>query len=300
MRDSSQGENGDPAAIDKTAVRRAFNRAVDSYDAAAQLQREVADRMLERLDYVRLQPTNILDVGAGTGYCTRHLRARYPAARVYAMDIAEDMLRHARRLLPWRQRWRNRPAFFAADAESLPLRDACVDLIVSNLTLQWCPDLTRTLTEFRRVLRPDGLLMFTTFGPDTLHELRSAWAEVDEHVHVNRFTDMHDVGDALLSAGFAEPVMDADRLTVTYAEVGALMRDLKDIGAHNVNQGRHHGVTGKRRLAAMIAAYEQFRRDGVIPATHEVVYGHAWVGSAAKAGAPQSVTISLDDLKTTD
>ncbi len=283
------------AAIDKAALRRAFNRAAGSYDAAAQLQREVADRMLERLDYVRLQPATVLDVGAGTGYCMRHLRTRYPAARIYALDIAERMLRQARAGLSWWQRWRRCSAFMVGDAEALPLREASVDLIVSNLTVQWCPSLAQTFAEFRRVLRPDGLLMFTTFGPDTLQELRAAWAQVDTHVHVNSFLDMHDVGDALMQAGFADPVMDVEHFNVTYADVKSLMHDLKAIGAHNVNHARHHGITGKRRLAAMIDAYETFRHEGRIPATHEVVYGHAWAGSAA-AATPGSISIALDDV----
>ncbi len=287
-------ERDDRQAIDKAQVRRAFNRAAPGYDAAATLQREVAGRMLERLDYVRLEPAAVLDVGTGTGYCMRHLRARYPSAAVHGLDIAEDMLRRARRALPWRQRWRNPPTFMVGDAETLPLRDASVDLIVSNLTLQWCVSLAQTFAEFRRVLRPGGLLMFTSFGPDTLQELRRAWAEVDSHVHVNTFLDMHDVGDALLAAGFADPVMDVEHFVLTYESVMSLMRDLKAIGAHNINYGRHHGITGKQRLAAMVDTYEGFRRDGRIPATHEVVYGHAWVGDAGPGDA--EITVPLDTL----
>jgi len=171
-----------------------------------------------------------------------------------------------------------------ADAARLPLRTASVDLVFSNLMLQWCSDPDAVFSECRRVLKPGGLLTYTTFGPDTLLELRRAWSTVDGLTHVNRFIDMHDLGDAMVRAGFAEPVMDVDRCTLTYADAHALMRDLKAIGAHNVNAGRARGLTGKSRLTRMIAAYEAFRRDGRLPATYEIVYGQAWAAERATAG----------------
>ena len=265
-------------------VRAAFDRAAADYDALAVLQREVGDRLLERLDLMRLQPGRILDVGAGTGGCTVALAERYPQAQVVALDLAPAMLGRARgRLSGWR-RWRRGHGFVCADAAALPLQAASVDLVVSNLTLQWCPDLPATFGEFRRVLRPGGVALFSTFGPDTLHELRAAWAAVDDEVHVNRFEDMHNVGDALIQAGLAEPVMEREDLTLTYPDARDLMRDLKGIGAHNVNAGRRRGLTGRRKLHAMLEAYEGFRRDGVLPATYEVVYGHAWAPSGGTPG----------------
>jgi malonyl-CoA O-methyltransferase len=260
-------------AIDKRGARRAFERAAAVYDEAAVLQREIADRMLERLDYVRLAPRTVLDLGAGTGYAIEPLQRRYRKARVLALDFALNMVREARR----RGSWLNRPRCVCADAESLPLADGSVDLVFSNATLQWCTDLERTFGEFLRVLRPGGLLMFSTFGPDTLGELREAWASADGFSHVNLFLDMHDVGDALVRARFADPVMDAERITVTFAGVRDLMRDLKLLGAHNVTAERPRGLTGRRRLAAVERAYERHRREGRLPATYEVVYGHAWV-----------------------
>jgi malonyl-CoA O-methyltransferase len=264
--------------IDKPAARRAFEQAAAGYDAAAVLQHEIARRMLERLDYVRLQPASVLDLGCGTGFALDALARRYRRARLLALDFSVNMLSHARR----RGSWRNRPLAVCADIEALPLADDSVDLVFSNAALQWANDLDAILRELLRVLRPGGLLMFTTFGPDTLMELRRAWAAADGGAHVSRFIDMHDIGDALLRARFADPVMDAERMTLTYDRVHDLMRDLKQIGAHNALSERSRGMTGRRRLAVVEQAYEQHRHDGRLPATWEIVYGHAWVGVKAQ------------------
>lgn len=259
-------------SVDKRQARLSFSRSADDYDKVAVLQREMGERMLERLDVVRLQPQTVLDVGCGTGFVTEGLLKRYSKAQVIALDFALPMLRHAKR----RGTWLRRPRCLCADAERLPLADDSVDLIFSNATIQWCNSLPDTFGEFLRILRPGGLLMFTSFGPDTLKELRQSWSQADGYSHVSRFIDMHDVGDDLLRARFADPVLDAERMTLTYAEVRDLMQDLKVLGAHNVNQGRARGLTGKQRLRSMIQAYEAFRVDGRLPASYEVVYGHAW------------------------
>lgn len=259
--------------IDKARARRAFERAAPGYDAAALLQREIANRLLERLDYCRLQPRRVLDLGTGTGYAVPALQGRYRKARIIGLDFAHGMLLQARR----RGTWRRPLQCLCADAERLPLADCTVDLILSNATLQWCNDLDAAFAECLRVLSPDGLLMFSTFGPDTLQELRRAWSSVDGHTHVSPFTDMHDLGDGLLRARFADPVMDVERLTVTYETLHDLMTDLKGIGARNATVARPPGLTGPRRLAAVQAAYECNRLpDGRLPASFEVVYGHAW------------------------
>lgn len=271
-----------PYQLDKRLIKEAFNRAAPHYDANAVLQHEVADRMLARLDYVRLAPELIIDVGAGTGRCARGLVQRYRKARVVALDLAQAMLVRSRRELNWLSRWRPRQLFVCGDAEHLPLRDRCAQLLFSNLTLQWCPDLDQTFHEFHRVLQPGGLLMFSSFGPDTLKELRQSWRAVDDDVHVNAFMDMHDLGDALLRAGFTDPVMDVEHITLTYKDALQLMREIKAIGAHNVTAGRLHGLTGRQKLQKLMTAYEQFRRDGVLPCTYEVVYGHAWVPEKSK------------------
>jgi malonyl-CoA O-methyltransferase len=263
----------DPFAIDRGRVRRAFAQAARSYDAAAVLQARVRAELLQRLDVVRLEPTVALDLGAGTGHASLALKRRYRTSQVVALDLAEGMLREAGRRQTLLRRFRR----VCGHASALPLRDASVDLVFSNLVLHWCTDPDAVFHECRRVLRPGGLLTFTTFGPDTLVELRRAWAAADRHTHVNRFIDMHDLGDALLRAGLVEPVLDVERYTLTYADVKDLMRDLKAMGAHNANAGRPRGLTGKVALARMTEAYETSRRDGRLPATHEVVFGQAWV-----------------------
>jgi len=273
--------------FDKSLARRAFERAAGTYDAAAALQNEVGNRLVERLDLIRMQPRRILDLGAGTGVFARVLGKRYRKALVIALDIAPAMLQHARR----RGGWWQRPLCVCGDAESLPFRDDSFDFIFSNLMLQWCIDLPAALAELRRVLAPGGLLLFTTLGPDTLIELRASWEVVDGYVHVNPFMDMHDVGDALLQARWAEPVMDSEHITVTYRDLGTLMQDLKQIGAHNMNRDRARGLTGKRRFQAFVAAYERLRRDGVLPSTYEVVYGHAWSPRQPQGGVEVPVPL---------
>jgi len=275
----------EPHEFGKREVRRSFERAAATYDAAAVLQREVERRMLERLHCVKLLPSIVLDAGSGTGTGARELVRRYPEAHVIALDIALTMLQAGREPQTWWQRMgigRPRIASVCGDVERLPLKSSSVDLIWSNVTLQWVVDLPGTLKELRRVLRPGGLLMFSTFGPDTLKELRAAFAAADGHTHVNRFIDMHDIGDMMVHARLADPVMDMDYITMTYRTVRDLMRDLKAIGAHNVTVGRPRGLGGRSALAAVEQHYESLRRDGVLPATYEVVYGHAW----APAGGP--------------
>jgi malonyl-CoA O-methyltransferase len=266
--------------LDAAGVRHSFDRASASYEASAVLQRNVGDELLQRLDFFKLEPTVVVDLGAGTGRATAELKRRYRRATVIALDIAAGMLLEARR----HQRWFRRFERVCGDALRLPLADASVDIVFSNLMLQWCDDLDVALSEVRRVLKPDGLFAFTTFGPDTLKELRAAWAAVDGYTHVNAFIDMHDVGDAIGRAGLTEPVLDAERVTLTYNDALEVMRDLKAIGAHNVTAGRPRGLTGRARLQQVQAAYESSRRNGLIPATYEVVYGAAW-GSAGKRGA---------------
>lgn len=280
-----------PPAIDKRLARRAFERAADGYDEVAVLQRETAQRMLQRLDYIRHQPGVILDVGAGTGEAILALGKRFKQARTIALDFALPMLQRARK----RGSWLRRPRCVCGDAEQLPLADQSVDLIFSNATLQWCNDLEGVFREFLRVLRPDGLLLFSTYGPATLQELRASWAAVDGAPHVSPFADLHDIGDAMLRVGLFNPVVDVDRMQLTYADVPGLMRDLKTLGAHNVTAGRHRGLTGKGRLRAMSEAYEAYRSNGRLPASYEVVYGHAW---APRQRTRDGVTcIPLDGLK---
>jgi malonyl-CoA O-methyltransferase len=263
--------------LDKRAVRRSFDRAAATYDAAAVLQHEVCRRNLERLDFIRHTPVRILDAGCGTGNAWRGLTARYPRARLVALDLAPGMLRQASAAVPWHQHLlRRSPATICGDLERLPLTGGSIDLAWSNLALQWVNALPQAFAEMRRVLAPGGLFMFTTFGPDTLKELRAAQAGTDGHTHVSGFIDMHDIGDLLVQAGFADPVIDMETFTLTYPDVKSLMRDLKAIGAHNAAVKRPPTLSGKAWLEAVTRNYEPLRRDGKLPVTYEVVYGHAW------------------------
>jgi malonyl-CoA O-methyltransferase len=273
-----------PAAshLDRARLRASFERASRGYEAAAGLQAQVAAELLERLELFRFAPQVVLDLGSGTGRVTGELKRRYPRAYVIALDLAPGMLREARRhRWPWRRFER-----VCGDALRLPLADGSVDLIFSNLMLQWCEPLAVALAEVRRVLRPGGFFALSTLGPDTLHELRSAWAQADGYNHVNRFADMPEVGDALMRAGLMEPVLDVDRIELGYPDVLSLMHELKAIGAHNVTAGRPRALAGRSRLARVQQAYESFRRDQRLPATYEVIYGACWGAAGRPATTP--------------
>jgi malonyl-CoA O-methyltransferase len=285
-----------PTPLDRRAARRAFDRAAGSYDEHAVLQHEVRQRLLERLEYQQHDPARILDVGCGTGQGSHFLRQRYPQAEVIALDWAPGMLHDAVKVSG-----QKRPHVLCADMQALPLASRSMDIVFSNLAAQWSPDPERLFAEFRRILRPGGLLMFSTFGVDTLQELRAAWAEADDGPHVNEFTDIQDLGDLLMALGFAEPVLDMEMFTLDYPDVMALMRDLKAIGAHNAVAGRRRQITGKARLRRMLDAYERFRVGGRYPASWEVIYGAAFgpeEGQPYRSGQGEIAEFSLDALRT--
>jgi malonyl-CoA O-methyltransferase len=231
----------------------------------------------------------VLDIGCGTGYGLAHLRERYASAELLALDLSPAMLNAARARLP-QPNWTQRALgiftpnasplthTLCADMGRLPLAANSVNLLWSSLALQWARDLDATLKGFHRVLAPGGLLIFATFGPDTLKELRTAFAAIDDAPHVNRFVDLHDIGDILIHAGFSSPVMEMEMLTLTYADLKTLMRDLKGIGAHNAATSRKRGLLGKSAWAKLEQAYDALRLQGRLPATYEVIYGHAWAG----------------------
>lgn len=265
-------------SIDRRAVRRASSRAAATYAAAAVLAREVEARMLERLQYVKLAPARMLDAGCGVGHGAARLAERYPGGRVLALDFALPMLQAAQRREPWLRRAlkRARVDCLCADLDALPLSAASVDLAWSNLALHCAGDPQPALKELRRVLKVGGLLMFSCYGPDTLKELKSAFAAHDAAARVHDFIDMHDLGDMLSHCGYSAPVMDMELITLTYAGVDALLEDLRATGQQNALAGRSRGPTGKGVFGAMRAAYEKLRRDGRLPASFEIIYGHAW------------------------
>ena len=285
-----------PFTLDRHRLRQAFERAAASYDQAAVLQREIGGRLLERLDLITLKPESIVDVGCGTGAITAALLKKYRKARVIGLELAPAMVAAARRRAPWLRTLHG----VVGEAEALPLATASCDLIFSNLALQWTLDLDRVFAEFQRVLKPGGVLLFSTLGPDTLLELRRAWAAADSYHHVNAFFDMHDIGDALMRTRLAEPVMDTERLTLTYRDVDGLISDLRALGAGNVTAGRPRGLTSRGRMRVMRETYERYRRpDGLLPVACEVVYGHAWgpLTSSSRARTADPAVFPLSQLR---
>ncbi len=282
--------------LDQQRVRRNFGHAASSYEQHDVLQREVQAALLERLDFYLETPLRVVDVGAGTGRGTALLKQKYPKAEVIAIDLALPMLRAAKQHSSWLKPFRR----VCAEATRLPLADHSVDVLYSNLCFQWVDDLSALFGECMRVLKPGGFLAFSSFGPDTLMELRAAWAEADQQPHVARFLDMHDVGDAMLTAGLRDPVLDVFRYTLTYSEPRKLLEELQGLGATNADRARSRGLTGRARYQRMLAAYETMRVDGRIPATWEVVSAHAWgppVGQPRRVPGGEVATFSPDSLR---
>jgi malonyl-CoA O-methyltransferase len=276
------------SGIDPAVVARSFGAASKRYDAAATLQAEVRNELLSRLELLREVPRAVLDLGAGTGIAAAELKRRYPRARVTAADIAAPMLAVARA----RSRFWRRIHCVEADAQELPFEAASFDLVFTNLMLQWLHPPDQALREIRRVIKPGGLLLASSFGPETLQELRSAWAAADDGVHVNDFIDVHDLGSALSRAGFVEPVLDVDRHVQHHADARALMRELKAIGAHNLHPQRARGFMGRQAFNRMNAAYEARRQAAGLPATWQVVYAVGWVPDVRADDT--SITHSMD------
>ena len=283
-----------PAAlVDRAQVRRAHQRAAAGYDRAADIPREISARMGERLDLCKLEPARVLDLGCGTGADLAALRQRYPPAQVIGSDLSPAMLaagaRHARsersllkRLLPLAGK---RAALAAADANALPFKDNSFGLIWSNLALHWLGDPSAALREARRVLQVGGLLMFAVPGPDTLRELRHAFG--DSHTHTQHFIDMHDWGDMLVGNGFSDPVMNMEMLTLTYANIDALIAELRALGATCAMADRRRGLMGRAARQRLLSGYEALRQHGRLPVSLEIIYGHAW---KTEANAPPALS----------
>ncbi|ODN42625.1 malonyl-ACP O-methyltransferase BioC [Piscirickettsia litoralis] len=280
--------------FNKQEICNAFNQAANHYQDAAILQLEIAKRLDERLDFVHLSPEKVVDLGSGTGVLTRHMKSRFTKAQVIGLDLAEKMLKQARA----QDKLFKKNNWLAADIEQLPFVSESLDLVTSSSCLHWVSDLPKVFSEVWRVLKPGSLFTFTSFGPDTLKELKASFSAVDHYPHVNEFIDMHDIGDMLLKQGFSDPVMDMEYIQMTYSDVMGLMKDLKTIGANNHAQHKRRGLMSRSALELMKKSYEQYRNsEGVLPATFEVIYGHAWVPEQKQQLNSGEVLVSLESLR---
>lgn len=276
------------------ATRRAFDRAAKTFNAASVVHDETRVRLLERLDFVRLAPAAILDLGCAAGDGAHALKLRYPAAQVIAVDMSLPMLHAARNLASAG----DEASFIAADAERLPVMNGAIDLIFANMLLPWTRP-QQIFTESARVLGEGGLLVFATLGPDSLQQLRRAWAAVDDGVHVHAFFDMHDLGDLAVASGLAEPVLDVDRIELTYRDVDSMVQDLRSCGAINVAAGRRPTLTGRKRWVGFEQALLRGRSEGRFPLTIELILGQAWgTGRArgARAGSSGEAAVAVSDI----
>ncbi len=255
-----------PEAIPKLEVATSFSRSATHYDSVARLQREVGERLLTRLEAVSSTPATVLDLGCGTGAFLPELARRFPGAQYIGLDLAAGMVEFARRRHPGTALW------LVGDAEALPLAADSVDLVYSSLAIQWCQRPALLFSELARVLRPGGKCVFTTLGPGTLHELRSAWAAVDGHRHVNDFSSPAELSEAGALPGMRIRLA-SECLRMQYRQVRELLSELKTLGAHNMNRQRPAGLTGRRTLLGMFEAYEQWREGDMLPATYDVIYG---------------------------
>lgn len=255
-------------------IQRRFDRAAPDFDEADFVHTVTRDGLLGRLEPLLLRPETVLDLGSATGTTGRMLRQRFKRAHFVSLDLSHAMLGAGRR----RRRWFSRSTFVQANAERLPFADAAFDMVVSNQLLPWAPDPQAVFEQVSRVLKKDGVFAFATLGPDSLRELAQAWSGIDDQAHVNPFPDMHDIGDGLVRAGLRDPVLDVDRLQVTYETPDRLFADLTRAGARNALAGRGRGLVGRRRFQAMTETLASGRGDGKIVLDLELVYGHCWGG----------------------
>ena len=285
--------NSDQGLPDKEAIRAVFDRVAGRYDEYAALEREVGSRLMDRLAFQRREPARIIDLGSGTGYFCAALKRRFRKAEVIGLDSSAAMSRK----LSKRSNFFHPLRAVSADLSLLPIAGSSVDLVYSNLSLQWCPDFRLLSEEFRRILRPGGLLLFSNLGPGSLKEFRSAGGQGDHPCPVRQFVDMHEIGDALLAAGFSAPVMDSEHITTEYRQFDTLLTELEMTGASThfgdwENQAREEGQ--------LAVAYRAMRRNGAYPVTWEIVYGAAFgpeEGQPVKTRAGDVATFSVDSLR---
>jgi malonyl-CoA O-methyltransferase len=278
--------------LDKKRVRHSFDQAARTYDDAAVVQQRMAEELIDRLDVLKISPGRILDAGCGSGFALPGLMQRYPDAEFVLLDFSAAMLARLTQS-------RSEKIFpVCGDIERIPLASRSVDMIFCNAALEWC-ELEAVLDEYLRVLKPEGLLTFATFGPDTLVELAAAWQKIDDGAHVHRFSDMHNIGDALVSHQFTIPVMDVDYLTVTHRDLDTALQDLRGQGGGNAVVERHRGLTGKQKFRAFERVADALRNErGLIESTCEIIYGHAWAPAQIRSGENgDRVEVPLERLR---
>ncbi len=268
--------NDDSSSLKTRDVQRRFDRAAASFDTADFVHSVTRDGLFARLEPVVIEAKTVVDLGSATGSGSRLLARRFRRARVIAIDLAHEMLVEARK----KQSWFSRNSLVQATAEAMPFADHSVDVVFANLLLPWFDGPAPIFSEVARVLRKDGLFVFATLGPDSLGELRQAWRTVDDGQHVNRFLDMHELGDAAVRCGLRDPVLDVDHLTVTYDDHNALFQDLTAMGARNCLRGRRRSLFGRARFMAMTDSLRGATQDAVLSFNLELVYGHCWASGA--------------------
>ena len=274
-------------------ISKAFNKSAIEYELAAKVQQEIGERLFERLQYLKIAPKRILDLGCGPGFFSRELTKMFPKAQIFGLDLAQAMLVEAKKKQSWRRKW----SLVAADMSKMPIVTGTFDLVFANQVIHWGTPLDQVFRELNRVMNVNGCLMFTTLGPDTFKELKIAWSGANHYAHVNEFSDMHDIGDCLMAEHFLEPVMDMELLSVHYETLPKLLRSLKSQGVRNVNPERNHGLTGKHSWQQFEKNYTLMQTDkGKYPLTYEVVYGHAWKGEQRQTGSGTETFIPVSQI----
>ncbi len=278
----------------KIEISKAFNKHAADYQQSAKAQIEIGERLFDRLQYLKMQPKRILDLGCGPGTFSRQLALNYPKAQIVGVDLAYGMLLEARKKHTWRRKW----PLLAADMNFLPFASGVFDLVFANQVIHWGGALAPVFRELNRVMSVNGCFMFTTLGPDTFKELKTAWADANHFSHVNEFPDMHDVGDLLMAEHFLEPVMDMEFLSMHYDALPKLVNALQMQGVRNINPGRNPGLTGKSSWKKFEANYGNLLTpSGKYPLTYEVVYGHAWKGEQRKVGKGIETLIPISHIQ---
>ncbi|CAM4382788.1 MAG: Malonyl-[acyl-carrier protein] O-methyltransferase [Legionellaceae bacterium] len=280
--------------LDIRKIIHHFNQAAETYPTVSILQKEVGLQLIQRLSFIKIEPKTILDLGCGTGFFTPYLKKCFPNATIISLDIAFNMLTMAKK----KAKWFSKPSLICAASGNLPFSNHSIDFIFCNQVFHWDTAIQKTLLELKRILTPNGLLLFSTLGPDTLKELRFCWQEIDSYQHIHTFLDMHDIGDMLVQTGFYDPVMDSQYMTLAYKDIHTLFHELKANGASNASLYQNPSLSGKNKLANCSQKYENFRTaENRLPATFEILFGHAWQPLPHNQNTLHEIGIPLSAIK---